>query len=90
MDATTEALLFAAARREHLVQKVLPALESGKIVICDRFIHSSLVYQGIVGGLGAQRVMDLNLYAINGHLPDLTLSLDIESEVGIARIKANE
>lgn len=89
MDATTEAFLFAAARREHLVQKVLPALESGKVVICDRFIHSSLVYQGIVGELGAQRVMDLNSHAIEGKLPDLTLYLDIASEVGIARIMAN-
>lgn len=89
MDDTTEALLFAAARREHLVQKVLPALEKGVIVICDRFVHSSLVYQGHVGGLGMQTVFDLNRFAIGDLMPDVTLYLDLPAGDGIARITAN-
>lgn len=89
MDNTTEALLFAAARREHLVKKVLPALEKGSIVICDRFVHSSLVYQGHVGGLGMEMVFDLNQFAIGELMPDVTLYLDLPAEVGIERIGAN-
>lgn len=89
MDNTTEALLFAAARREHLVKKVLPALEKGIIVICDRFVHSSLVYQGHVGGLGMEMVFELNQFAIGDLMPDVTLYLDLPAEVGIERIGAN-
>lgn len=89
MDATTQAFLFAAARREHLVEKVLPALERGAVVICDRFIHSSLVYQGVVGGLGMKKVFAINEQAIDGKMPDLTLYMDIEPEKGLARIQAD-
>ena len=77
MDTRTEALLFAAARRQHLVEKVLPALELGKIVIFDRFVDSSLVYQGYVRGIGVEEVYDINQFAIEGFLPDLTLYLDV-------------
>lgn len=89
MDSMTEALLFASARREHLVKKVIPALEDGVIVICDRFVHSSLVYQGILGGLGVPTVININQAAIGAYMPDFTLFLDIEPELGLARISAN-
>lgn len=89
MDARTEALLFAAARRQHLVEKVLPALESGKIVIMDRFVDSSIVYQGFVRNIGMDEVYELNTFATEGFLPDLTLYLDVDPAVGINRISQN-
>lgn len=90
MDGRTEALLYAAARRQHLVQKVEPALEEGITVICDRFIDSSLAYQGYARGLGMEEVMSINDFAISGRFPDLTFYLDIQPEIGLARIAANE
>src|SRR5699024_11420957 len=60
MDDRTEALLYAAARRQHLVEKVIPALQSGKIVLCDRFVDSSLVYQGYARGIGMEAVRSVN------------------------------
>jgi len=89
MDGRTEALLYAAARRQHLVEKVVPALQQGMIVICDRFIDSSLAYQGHARGLGMEEVWSINQFAIGDVMPDLTLYLDIEPEVGLARIQAN-
>lgn len=89
MDGRTEALLYAAARRQHLVEKVLPALEAGKAVLCDRFIDSSLAYQGYARGLGIDEVFEINRFAIDGTMPDLTLFLDVSPEVGLARIHAN-
>ena len=86
MDKLTEALLFAASRRQHLVERVIPALEKGQLVICDRFIDSSLAYQGNARGIGIQKVMDINLFATEGRLPDLTIFFDIESDVGLSRI----
>nr|WP_170312403.1 dTMP kinase [Paenibacillus sacheonensis] len=90
MDARTEALLYAAARRQHLVEKVLPALARGEIVICDRFIDSSLAYQGYARGLGIAEVQSINEFAISGHMPTLTFWLDISPEAGLARIHAGE
>ncbi len=90
MDARTEALLYAAARRQHLVQKVWPALKAGKIVLCDRFIDSSLAYQGGARGLGVDEVLGINLFATEGTLPDLTLLFDIKPEIGLARIAKNQ
>ncbi|GAA3411806.1 dTMP kinase [Paenibacillus hodogayensis] len=90
MDGRTEALLYAAARRQHLVQKVMPALEAGKAVLCDRFIDSSLAYQGIARGLGLEEVLEINRFAINGTMPELTFFLDIPPQVGLERIRANE
>ena len=87
MDCRTEALLFAASRRQHLVEKVLPALEAGKIVICDRFVDSSLVYQGYARGIGIDEVMSINQFAINNCMPDLTLYLDVTPETGLFRIQ---
>ena len=86
MDDRTEALLYAAARRQHLVQKVLPALEEGKVVLCDRFVDSSVAYQGAGRNIGEAEVMTLNEFAIEGRFPDLTLYLDVPSEIGLARI----
>ena len=86
MDCRTEALLFAASRRQHLAEKVLPALEAGKIVICDRFVDSSLVYQGYARGIGIDEVMTINQFAIDNHMPDRTIYLDVTPEVGITRI----
>lgn len=86
MDKLTEALLFAASRRQHLVEKVIPALNEGKIVICDRFIDSSLAYQGYARDIGIQEVLNINLFATKGMLPDLTIYFDIDSEIGLSRI----
>src|SRR5690625_1514281 len=90
MEKRTEALLFAAARHQHLVEKVLPALEAGKIVLCDRFIDSSLAYQGYAQGLGIDEVFSINQFAIQDSMPDLTLFFDIEPKKGLARIAANK
>ena len=89
MDAKTEALLYAAARRQHLVEKVIPALESGAFVLCDRFIDSSLAYQGYARGLGIEEVLKINQFAIGDTMPDLTVFFDISPEEGLARIMDN-
>jgi len=90
MDPKTEALLFAAARRQHLVQKVIPALEAGQIVFMDRYVDSSLIYQGYVRGMGVEEVFELNQYAIEDLLPDVTLYFDLSPEVGLGRINKDE
>lgn len=90
MDERTEALLYAAARRQHLVEKVLPALEEGTMVLCDRFIDSSLAYQGFARGLGVDAVYQINRFAIGETMPNLTLYFDIDPKEGLARIQANE
>lgn len=89
MDPRTEALLYAAARRQHLVEKVIPALQEGKVVLCDRFIDSSLAYQGFARGLGIDEVFAINKFAIEGAMPDITLYFDIEPELGLKRIARN-
>lgn len=86
MDARTEALLYAASRRQHLVETILPALNRGAIVICDRFVDSSLAYQGAGRKIGMAEVAQMNLFATDGLVPDLTLYLDIDSETGLERI----
>ncbi len=90
MDGRTEALLYAAARRQHLVDKIVPNLEQGKIILCDRFIDSSLAYQGHARGLGIQEVWKINEFAIDGFMPDLTFFLDILPETGLARIHSDK
>ena len=90
MDPRTEALLYAASRRQHLVEKVWPALKEGKLVLCDRFLDSSLVYQGGARGLGIDQILSINLFATEGSFPDLTLLFDIEPEAGLERIAANK
>lgn len=89
MDGRTEALLYAASRRQHLVEKVWPALKEGKIVICDRYLDSSLAYQGGARGLGIDEVLNINLFATENTWPDLTMLFDLDPEVGLARISSN-
>ncbi len=86
MDAKTEALLYAASRRQHLVEKIIPNLEKGKLVISDRFVDSSLAYQGVGRELGIQEVYELNMFAIEGFMPELTIYLDIDPQKGLDRI----
>lgn len=90
MDSKTEALLYAASRRQHLVEKVIPALNQGYIVLCDRFVDSSLAYQGVGRGLGIDEVYQMNLFAIGDVLPDLTLFFDCPVEVGLRRIHSDQ
>ncbi|MFR7590701.1 MAG: dTMP kinase [Longibaculum sp.] len=90
MDSKTEALLYAASRRQHLVEKVIPALEEGKIVICDRFVDSSMVYQGIARGIGIDEVYQMNLFATENILPKRTIFFDIQPEDGLRRVYANK
>jgi dTMP kinase len=90
MDARTEALLYAAARRQHLTEKVIPALQRSMIVLCDRFVDSSLAYQGHARGLGIEAVWEINRFATEGCMPDLTLYLDLDPEIGLERIQQNE
>lgn len=86
MEGRTEALLYAAARRQHLIEKITPALEQGKIVLCDRFIDSSLAYQGHARGIGMEEVLQINRFAIDGLLPDVTLFFDLPPAIGLQRI----
>jgi dTMP kinase len=90
MDGRTEALLYAAARRQHMVEKIIPALSSGKTVIFDRFIDSSLAYQGHARGLGIDEVFQINQFAVNEYMPHLTILMDIDPAIGLARIEADQ
>ena len=90
MDKKTEALLYAASRRQHLVEKVIPALKNNAIVICDRFVDSSIVYQGIARGIGIDEVYQMNLFATENILPQRTIFFDILPEDGLKRIYANK
>lgn len=86
MDARTEALLYAASRRQHLIDVVLPALAAGTTVISDRFIDSSLAYQGCGRGIGMQEVYAINAFAVEGKMPDKTIFLNVPAEQGLERI----
>ena len=86
MDGRTEALLFAAARRQHIVSEIIPGLNAGKVILCDRFVDSSITYQGAGRGLGEKEIWQINQFAIDGLMPALTIYLDIESEIGLRRI----
>ncbi|RFU60965.1 dTMP kinase [Bacillus sp. V59.32b] len=90
MDGRTEALLYAAARRQHMVEIINPALERGKIVLCDRFIDSSLAYQGYARELGMDEVYAINQFATGGVMPDITFYFDIDPIQGLKRIKKSE
>ena len=89
MDYMTETLLYAASRAQHVAQVIKPALESGRAVICDRFMDSSIVYQGYGRKLG-DCVRIINEFAVSGCLPDITFLLKVDPEVGKGRIKADE
>ncbi|MDO4701102.1 MAG: dTMP kinase [Erysipelotrichaceae bacterium] len=86
MDYRTEALLYAASRAQHLAEKIIPALHAGKIIICDRFVDSSLVYQGYARGLGIEEVYQINRFAIGQYFPDKTIFLDIREDLGLNRV----
>jgi len=90
LDARAEALLIAAGRRQHVVEKIRPALKAGKVVICDRYLDSSLAYQGAARGLGIDTVLGINLFAVEDTFPNLTLLFDLEPKIGFERIKANK
>lgn len=89
LDPRAEALLYAASRRQHLVEKVWPAIKEGKIVICDRYLDSSLAYQGGARNLGIDEVLNINLFATENTMPDLTLLFDLDPELGLERIRKN-
>jgi dTMP kinase len=85
LDARAEALLFAAARAQTVTSVIRPALAEGRIVICDRYVDSSLAYQGWARGLGEADVLSLNVWATQGLFPDLVVLLHIEPERGLER-----
>lgn len=90
MDPITEALLFAAARREHVVKLIKPMVDEGKLVLCDRFIDSSYVYQGLARNVGYMNVSDINKRSVkiddNLYLPDIVFYFDIDPEIGLERV----
>ena len=85
MRPTTELLLMFAARAQNVDELILPALSRGEVVLCDRFTDSSLVYQGAARGLGAEVVYEVDRIACRGLVPDLTIVIDIETELGLER-----
>lgn len=89
MDYMTEAMLYAAARAQHVAEVIKPALEAGKIVICDRFVDSSIAYQGYGRRLG-EAVAVINSYAVAGCIPDVTFLLKLDPAVGKNRIRAEQ
>lgn len=86
MEAVTEAMLYAAARAEHVRQVIKPALESGKLVICDRYLLSSLAYQGYGRQLGVDAVRSINEPAVDGCLPDVTVFINVPPEFAFKRM----
>ena len=90
MDGRTEALLYAASRRQHLVEKIWPSLKEGKLVFCDRYLDSSLAYQGFARGLGIEEVLNINLFATENTFPDLTLLFNLDPKIGLERISKDK
>lgn len=86
LDDRTEALLFAAARAEHAAQVIRPALQRGDTVVCDRYIDSSIAYQGVGRALGIDRIRELSMWATGDLVPDLTLVLDLDAAQGMSRV----
>lgn len=84
-----EAALFAASRAQHVAEVIRPALEQGQVVLCDRYVDSSLAYQGIARGLGLERVLALNLTAVDGLLPDKTVLLLVDAPTAAGRLTAD-
>ena len=87
INAKTEALLFAANRSEHVEKLIIPAINNNKIVICDRYIDSSIAYQGYARKLGIQNIIDINMFATNNLWPHISFFIDVKPEIGIERIK---
>ncbi|MBP5694172.1 MAG: dTMP kinase [Bacilli bacterium] len=90
LDPRAEALLYAASRRQHLVEKIWPALKEGKIVLCDRYLDSSLAYQGGGRDLGVENVLNINLFATENTFPDLTIFFNVSPEVGLSRVSQDK
>jgi len=89
MEPECEALLYAAARMEHLNKKVIPSLKEGKVVLCDRYLDSSIAYQGVARGLGLENILKINSFALD-HLPDLTIFIDVKPEVALKRLSLRD
>ena len=89
MTSETEALLYAAARMQHLSEKVIPAARSGYVVLCDRFLDSSIAYQGYARELGVDKVLNINSFALD-YLPDLTIFIDVKPEVALKRLSLRD
>ncbi len=89
MTSETEALLYAASRMQHLKEKVIPMCEAGYVVLCDRFLDSSIAYQGCARGLGVDRVLSINSFALD-YLPDLTIFIDVKPEVALKRLSLRD
>lgn len=87
IDAKTESLLFCVSRRDHIIKKIIPYVEEGYIVICDRFVDSSIAYQSYGRGLNKQDIIDINKYTTDGLEPDLTLYFNVDVEIGLSRTK---
>ena len=90
MDDRTEALLYAASRRQHIMEKIQPSLTEGKVVLCDRFVDSSIAYQGAGRGIGVEEIATLNRFATEDLTPDITLYLDVDAQVGLNRIASKD
>ena len=90
LDDRAEALLYAAARGEHVARVVRPALARGAVVVCDRYLDSSVAYQGYGRGLGPDRIRELSLWATGGLLPDLSVLLDVDPRRGLARFEQRD
>ena len=88
MSAESELLLFSASRAQHVRELIEPALLAGKIVLCDRFLDSSAIYQGVARAIDAQQVKVINEFAVGLTKPDLTILLDLSPEAGLARVRA--
>lgn len=89
MTSETETLLYAAARMQHLSERVIPALKMGKVVLCDRFLDSSLAYQGYARGIGMDNVLKANSFALD-MLPDLTIFIDVTPDVALKRLSGRD
>ena len=90
IDAKTESLLFCVSRRDHIIKKIIPYLEEGYIVICDRFVDSSIAYQSYGRGLNKQDIIDINKYTTDGLEPDLTLYFNVDVEIGLSSTKGRD